>query len=437
LFPTTHYYDISGTGNGIGKSTIGFMFEGIGYRCVRMTDPSAANIFRVLGKIEVGQCTIVLDEADKIHKDREIVSILKEGYAINGKVPKVNRMTDKQEFFYCYGFKIRIAEEPIKHGIAKGVIDRTFSIRAIKGDPKCDIKEVLHPARRNEANEKLHEELRDIKKLLLMYRLLHFEDPILDIDTGYSGRDKELCKPLFQLFHNSESYGKVINAVRSFLERKNKRKNTVAVEPILYKITNDMLKMHHDNGLKFYKNEIIPIREIWSKITTGNEIGGVYDEKKPNMFESFEYGTLYKNTISTVLEGFGADIVHGMKGNSLAFDIDRFKRIGKMYEQALREIEKGEKYEGYEGNEAPIGNKHDSLHPSETETSEGSKLPYTASEPSEPSLSDLTEHENDILAAKNFVFYGGYWHCGSCKKKIGDKPLALQTEPCCKKESKK
>lgn len=113
LFPTTHYYDISGTGNGIGKSTIGYMFEGIGFRVVRMTDPSAANIFRVLGKHEPGQCVIVLDEADKIHNDREIVSILKEGYAINGRVPKVNRMTEKQEFFYCYCFKIRILKNQL------------------------------------------------------------------------------------------------------------------------------------------------------------------------------------------------------------------------------------------------------------------------------------------------------------------------------------
>jgi hypothetical protein len=360
-----------------------------------------------LGKIEAGQCIIILDEADKIHKDREIISILKEGYAINGKVPKVNRMNDKQEFFHCYSFKIRIAEEPIRHGIAKGVIDRTFSIRAIKGTPKCDIKEVLHPARRNESNEKLHEDLRDLRKLLLVYRLVHFEDPILDIDSGYSGRDKELCKPLFQLFHESESYGRVVNAVRSFLERKNKRKNTVAVEPILYKITGDMLNMVDGDGLKIYKNNIIPIRDLWSGIIAGNDIGGVFDEKKPNMFESFEYGTLYKNTISSTLEGFGADIIHGKKGNSLVFDIDRFRRIGKMYESALEEMRKGE---GGESSEAPIGN---NLH------SEVSKLPYTASKPSPPSPNDLTDHEDDILAAKGMYRIGNsdLFGCATCKVK--------------------
>ena len=31
LFATTHYYDVNGKANGIGKSSIGFIFEGIGY----------------------------------------------------------------------------------------------------------------------------------------------------------------------------------------------------------------------------------------------------------------------------------------------------------------------------------------------------------------------------------------------------------------------
>ena len=49
-----------------------------------MTDPSAANIFRCLGTIEPGQCTIILDEADKIDKSPEMMAILKTGYQLNG-----------------------------------------------------------------------------------------------------------------------------------------------------------------------------------------------------------------------------------------------------------------------------------------------------------------------------------------------------------------
>lgn len=46
LFSTTHYYDVNGKANGIGKSTIGHVFEAIAYRPARMTDPSSPNLFR-------------------------------------------------------------------------------------------------------------------------------------------------------------------------------------------------------------------------------------------------------------------------------------------------------------------------------------------------------------------------------------------------------
>ena len=242
LFPTTHYYDISGTGNGIGKSTIGHVFEGIAYRAVRMTDPSAANLYRILGKIEPGQCIIVADEADRIHADKDMLSILKEGYTILGKVSKINKNTEKQEFFFSYCFKIRIAEEPMRPAFAKGVIDRSFMIKAIKGILTYDIKEVLHPAsRRNEKLEHLHNNLRNLRKLLLIYRIIHFDDPITDMDTEFNGRDKELCKPLLQLFQGTGSYSKIATALKKFLVKKNRRKRNVSIEPVLYGIIVDVV----------------------------------------------------------------------------------------------------------------------------------------------------------------------------------------------------
>jgi ABC-type oligopeptide transport system ATPase subunit len=88
-FSTTHYVGVVGD-NGSGKTTIGDTFAAIGYRVVTMTDPTAANIFRVLGKIEYGQCTIVMDEAEKIDKSQDIMSVLKTGSQFNGRVAKIN-----------------------------------------------------------------------------------------------------------------------------------------------------------------------------------------------------------------------------------------------------------------------------------------------------------------------------------------------------------
>jgi predicted ribosome-associated RNA-binding protein Tma20 len=64
-FPTVHYLGIFGDNNS-GKSSIGDVFEALGYRTVNTTDPSPANIFRSLGPVEPGQITLVLDEAEKV-----------------------------------------------------------------------------------------------------------------------------------------------------------------------------------------------------------------------------------------------------------------------------------------------------------------------------------------------------------------------------------
>jgi hypothetical protein len=347
LFPTTHYYDISGTGNGIGKSTIGHVFEGVAYRAVRMTDPSAANLYRILGKIEPGQCIIIADEADRLHTDKDMLSILKEGYTVLGRVSKINKNTEKQEFFFSYCFKIRIAEEPMRPSFAKGVIDRSFMIKAIKGIPTYDIKEVLHPAyRRNEKLQHLHTNLNNLRKLLLVYRLVHFEDPIIDVDAGLDGRDKELCKPLLQLFYDTNSYGKIAKSLKTFLVKKNKRKKNVSIEPVLYDIIVKMIPRY---------GTTISVKDIWDEIRS--RIGGVYDEKKPNEYQTFDYDTIYRSTITKIIEGFGAEREHKETGNILIFDMDKLTKAGRMYKDP----------EGAEGAEGNI----DTLQPKNTEFHEG------------------------------------------------------------------
>jgi hypothetical protein len=64
-FPTIPYTMFVSDGCS-GKSTIDNVFEDLGYRYVNMTDPTIPNIFRIFGIVEAGQCTLILDEAEKI-----------------------------------------------------------------------------------------------------------------------------------------------------------------------------------------------------------------------------------------------------------------------------------------------------------------------------------------------------------------------------------
>jgi hypothetical protein len=325
LFSTTHYYDVIGRTTGIGKSSIGFMFEGLAYRCVRMTDPSAANVYRVLERIEPGQCTMVLDEADRIQEDKYMMGILKEGYSIGGKVPKINMNTGRQEWFFSYGFKIRIAEDPLSSNKARGLIDRMFVIKAIKGRPLHDIKEVLHPANRDKSLENLHNDLRDLRKLLLVYRLIHFDDPIVNRDIGLEGRDKELCKPLLQLFHGAKAYNEVKTALMSFLDRKNKRKTNTSIDPVLCEIAVNLVSRH---GEKVYNSN------IWQAIQDSIP-GAEIDPKKPNEYQSYDYDTIYRSTALKIIESFGAEPDRDHDGRYHRFDLHTLTKTAKQLDVTI------------------------------------------------------------------------------------------------------
>jgi hypothetical protein len=99
------------------------------------------------------------------------------------------------------------------------------------------------------------------------------------------------------------------------------RKNNVSIEPVIYRIIEEMLAN--------YKNNTIPVKDIWDHLV--NNLSGVYDpDKKPNEFQSFDHETIYRNMITKILEGFGAERNHKKSGNVLIFDPEKLK-IGRMY----------------------------------------------------------------------------------------------------------
>jgi hypothetical protein len=132
--------------NGNGKSSIGTTAEATMYRAVGMTDPSGANLFRVLGTIEAGQCTIVCDEAEKIGDNPDIMNIVKAGISKNKKITKINNQNSyRQEWFYTYGYKLILTEKPLHELKAKGVLDIVLQFTTIPGDTPNDndITEVI------------------------------------------------------------------------------------------------------------------------------------------------------------------------------------------------------------------------------------------------------------------------------------------------------
>jgi hypothetical protein len=127
----------------------------------------------------------------------------KVGYDINGLIPRTldgNTSARGNRYYYVYCFKICAAENPPESKSFAGLNDRMFRLESIKSRPKFLIKTVLKQMQ--EPVDKQNPKYRDIiskiiylRKLLLIYRLLHHEDIIEEVPLSIDGRAWELTSP--------------------------------------------------------------------------------------------------------------------------------------------------------------------------------------------------------------------------------------------------
>jgi hypothetical protein len=262
---------------------------------------------------------MILEEAEKIDQIYEIMAILKTGYTRDGKVDRTNPVTLKPEFFHSFCFKIIVAERSPNQDTAKGVIDRAFVHSCFKGYPQHDIKEILNPTNTGGPEHKsLLKELEDFRKLLLLYRLIHFKDDIPDIDIQIIGRDKELVKPTLQLFQGTKSQKHLVETFQKILDLKNRRKAT-ALHAALLSVASNLIHKKM-SSIQFLDGKVDAYSsEYWLELP--ERIKGVHDEKKPGEYHSIEFGTLYKGTVSRILQdNFGVESKHTKHGSLLTFD---------------------------------------------------------------------------------------------------------------------
>lgn len=307
-FPTTHYLFFVGN-NGVGKSVIGELFELVSYRGVMMTDPSAANIYRLLGKGQPAQCTLIMDEIENIDGNQTIMNILKTGYDTKGKVPKINTNTMDQEFFSTFSLKIFLSERLPHNYKAKGVLDRTFAITCILGSPKFNIKDVLvsHGRKGNQSIKALGEEIGNLRKSLFVYRLIHAYNEGPEIDTGLENRDMELCEGL-ALFFGGDVQEEVEETFQYFLDTRYEQKTTSFDHFLMSKIIEQLDKSEDKRSF--------PVMDLWNSILQSTN----YRDGKLNEVYLTDFGfNLYYNQLSTKCKIFGAESKHTNKHNILIF----------------------------------------------------------------------------------------------------------------------
>jgi hypothetical protein len=325
LFSTTHYINAAGD-NETGKSTIGFVFQYTGYRPVRATGISAANYYRTLGAVEPGQCTIIEDEADNIEEDPDKLKIYNGGYEYTAMIPKINMNSRDQNqiWFYGYCLKIRISNKSLDPNKAKSLIERTLTLHckpAVRNNLHS-IKDVIINPPGDPIRQELYQELMDFRKLMLCYRLIHYRDHIPDIDTGLRNRDNELGGPLLRLFNGTKAFGDIKYALDKFLAQRRGIKHKT-IEHVLRPLVVELLDK--SNSLE------ISLEQIWDAIPS--YILGRLNSQNPNEYQTIEYGSLHRNTLSQKIEDmFGATRKRKNNGSVLIFNGEKVRELKKNYE---------------------------------------------------------------------------------------------------------
>jgi hypothetical protein len=231
------------------------------------------------------------------------------------------------------------------------------------GNPELDIKEIINP--QGDSNRtREYNRLIAFRKLMLIYRLIHFKDSIPDIDINVQRRNKELCKPSIQLFFNTPLQGKMEQTFQTFLDIKNSKRSR-SLEAILIPVIIELIEQ---------EGKEVSSKRIWEFIQEKIQ-GELYGS---NEYHIADY-VLYRSTVTKLLEDkFGAEPPkHTKKGNVVIFNLDKLRKIQKSYDidVDIKTTLKNAPKEDGEGGEGGEGYRQNASHSDGSKTVENLDIP--------------------------------------------------------------
>jgi hypothetical protein len=329
---STHYLLFVGD-NETGKSNNLTLFEHLAYRSLSSVSLTPANIFRSCGSFEEGQVTILEDQIDNIENHTEKRQIYETGYRPGAKVLRNDDTPSgrKSQAYLTYGFKAFTSEKQPDSIECKAFNERLFVIKCFPGDPEYDISEVVNPAGDEEYKTQL-DDLVDFRKLSLIYRMLHFNDPIPNIKgLTLKNRDKQLCKPLIRLFQGTKAVDEIAASLWKLLEEKKDRKAETIEAAIHRMLSNLIASGKAQQALGDNDEVILTNADIEAAVRT--ELKAKDIPTKPQTWDTEDYGPISKNKItSTVKDRFGGNSckdANGLRGVRLSKR--RLEKLGKNY----------------------------------------------------------------------------------------------------------
>jgi len=327
----THYLFFIGN-NTSGKSNNLHVLHQLAYRNVTSTDMTSANIYQVLGSLDEGQVTICEDEADNIDESQEKMRIYKNGYTVGFPVLRTDTTYGRKQFkFNTFCLKAFAAERLPDSLKAKGFNQRIIELACLYGFPQYDISEVVNPAG-EEGYQYLLDELNETRNLLFVYRLLHFNDKISNIELNIQNREKQLFKPVLRIFQNTETLRELLPVISKYVGQK-RENNANTLYAFLYRTITDLIKTKDTTELESSL--------IWDTII--DLLPGELISNKKLSYESSEFGTIsQKGIIEILMQVFGASPSHNRREKrKLVFNMAKLERLGKVYD-LLIEVKVGQ-----------------------------------------------------------------------------------------------
>lgn len=451
LFETTHY-DLLYGDPGSGKGAKLITFKLLGYRVVLAADLSGANILDLYGSSEICQITIAEDEMDDIHKDADKHKIYKIGYGFTGTTQRtLDGSTSNRNLtlYTVFGLKIFGTENAPDDKKLGGFNDRTFRQPSIKGKAEFVVKKVLRIIqdeipidRQLPKYRKIVKEVDYTRKISLMFRIIHHEDLIEEVETNIDGRPLELTGPQIYLF-TSRSMGSTYLDIPE-----NERKDTLLEKEILPTLSL-FLRQKGQLAKKTIESAVYDaLRELMSKVdlkvivdltgkqtqlftlsyesiyTKVKELTGSIQSTNPNeqAIYSDEYGKITHRQILKICRNrFLAenDTIGSMedKIKALTFNKETVDKVGKAFEvvtkieiiiQSQKDAEEddigteGRNYPSYKdiGEKAengPINQSNEREEPQYTEDGDKENSLSTCTDQNSvpPSLNTEITHENE------------------------------------------
>jgi hypothetical protein len=356
LFPYTHYDNITGIA-GSGKGAILTYMKLVAYRVLVASNTSGANLLDIYGSNEPCQITLAEDEFDHIEKDPFKEIIIKVGVDREGVCPRTldgNTSNRHEQYYYVYGFKLLAAENKLDSKRLGGLIDRCFQIESVKSKPKLDVKTVS--AEMEKSIERQKPKYRDIiarinylRKLLLIFRILHHEDIIEEPELNIDGRARQLTSPQISLFNSNTlnpdnskpALREVLKSLSRFLQKKGELTKTTldgviyrALEKELFPSLTPRPIMDVDSNTRYLYT--ISHNDIIAKMI---ELTDGIPSTIPNeqAFYTVEHDKITYNKIYKIcrerFEGYNDALgTGGSKQRALTFDKEFVEKVGTTFE---------------------------------------------------------------------------------------------------------